>query len=249
MLELADLEVRYGEYLALQDVSLTVAPSEVVCLLGANGSGKSTLQNTVSGLVRARRGTIRFDGEAIGDLPTYRLIERGMAHVLERRRLFPYMTVLENLLVGSYIPAARAHRGASLERVYALFPRLRERRHQLAHTLSGGEQQMVAIARGLMARPRFLMLDEPFLGLAPRLVLEIAETIRRINAEGVTILFTEQNIQQSLEIADRGYILETGRLVLSGPSPDLLRNEDLKRVYMGLRSPTDVEISSHGQPT
>jgi branched-chain amino acid transport system ATP-binding protein len=234
VLEVADLEVRYGEYLALQDVSLTVGRGEVVCLLGANGSGKSTLENAVSGLVRARRGTIRFDGQPIGDVPTYRLIERGMAHVLERRRLFPYMTVLENLLVGSYIPAARARRAESLERVCALFPRLRERRSQLAHTLSGGEQQMVAIARGLMARPRFLMLDEPFLGLAPRLVLEIAQTIRRINAEGVTILFTEQNIQQSLEIADRGYVLETGRLVLAGPSADLLRNEDLKRAYMGL---------------
>lgn len=234
MLDVATLEVRYGEYLALQDVSLTVAAGEVVCLLGANGSGKSTLLNTVSGLVRPHRGAIRFDGEPIAELPTYRLIERGMAHVLERRRLFPFMTVLENLLIGSYISAARAHRAQSLERVYALFPKLRERRHQLASTLSGGEQQMVAIARGLMARPRFLMLDEPFLGLAPRLMIDIAQTIRRINAEGVTILFTEQSIQHSLEIADRGYILETGRVALTGPSTDLLRNEELKRIYMGL---------------
>jgi len=154
--------------------------------------------------------------------------------VLERRRLFPYMTVLENLLLGGYEPSARSRRAESLERVFALFPILAERRRQLAYSLSGGEQQMVAIGRALMSRPRFIMLDEPFLGLAPRLVIQVGETMRRINAAGVTVLFTEQAIQQSLSIADRGYILESGRLALTGTSAELLANELLQRVYMGL---------------
>jgi branched-chain amino acid transport system ATP-binding protein len=167
-------------------------------------------------------------------VPTYRLLGLGLAHVLERRRLFPYMTVLENLLLGAYLPLLRAGRAEALERVYALFPLLRDKRGQLASTLSGGEQQMVAIARALMARPRFLMLDEPFLGLAPRLVELIAETIQRLNRDGVTLLFTEQAIQQSLAIAHRGYVLESGRLALAGPSAELLGDERLHRVYMGL---------------
>jgi branched-chain amino acid transport system ATP-binding protein len=177
---------------------------------------------------------VTFEGRPLAEVPTYRRLGLGLAHVLERRRLFPYMTVLENLLLGGYLPAARARRGEALERAFALFPVLRDRRDQLAHTLSGGEQQMVAIARALMTAPRFVMLDEPFLGLAPRLVAEVAETIGRLNAEGVTVLFTEQAIHQSLAISHRGYILESGHLVLSGTSADLLANELLQRVYMGL---------------
>jgi branched-chain amino acid transport system ATP-binding protein len=208
--------------------------------MGANGSGKSSLLNAVSGLVRPAAGTVRFDGRPITEVPTHRLLGLGLAHVLERRRLFPYMTVLENLLLGAYLPALRPERAVALERVYALFPVLRGRAGQLASTLSGGEQQMVAIARALMARPRFLMMDEPFLGLAPRLVLTMAETIRQVNAEGVTVLFTEQNIQQSLAISHRGYVLESGRLVLAGRSADLLADERLHRAYMGLDGvPTD----------
>jgi branched-chain amino acid transport system ATP-binding protein len=220
-------------------VSLEVGLGEVACLMGANGSGKSSLLNAVSGLVRPAAGTVRFDGRPITEVPTHRLLGLGLAHVLERRRLFPYMTVLENLLLGAYLPALRLERAAALERVYALFPVLRGRAGQLASTLSGGEQQMVAIARALMGRPRLLLMDEPFLGLAPRLVLTMAETIQRINAEGVTVLFTEQSIQQSLAISHRGYVLESGRLVMAGRSADLLADTRLHRAYMGLDgSPT-----------
>jgi branched-chain amino acid transport system ATP-binding protein len=234
VLEVEGLEVRYAGYLALADVSLRVGEREVVCLMGANGSGKSSLLNAVSGLVTPSAGRVRFNGEPIDQVPTWQRLGRGLAHVLERRRLFPYMTVLENLLLGGYEPSARKRRRESLERVIALFPILGERRRQLAHSLSGGEQQMVAIGRALMSRPRFIMLDEPFLGLAPRLVRDVSDAIRRINADGVTVLFTEQAIQQSLSISHRGYILEGGRLALTGTSAALLANDLLQRVYMGL---------------
>jgi len=234
VLEVEGLEVRYAGYLALADVSLRVGEGEVVCLMGANGSGKSSLLNAVSGLVTPSAGRVRFNGEPIDRVPTWQRLGRGLAHVLERRRLFPYMTVLENLLLGGYEPSARKRRPESLERVIALFPILGERRRQLAHSLSGGEQQMVAIGRALMSRPRFIMLDEPFLGLAPRLVRDVSDAIRRINADGVTVLFTEQAIQQSLSISHRGYVLEGGRLALTGTSAELLANDLLQRVYMGL---------------
>jgi branched-chain amino acid transport system ATP-binding protein len=236
MLSVEGLEVRYGGYLALSDVSLHVAAGEIVCLLGANGSGKSSLMNAVSGLVAPAAGRVTFDGADITRVPTYHRLGRGLAHVLERRRLFPYMTVLDNLLLGAYVPALRSARPEMLESVLAMFPLLRDRQSQLAHTLSGGEQQMVAIGRALMSRPRFIMFDEPFLGLSPRLVLQVGETMRQINAGGVTVLFTEQAIQQSLSIADRGYILESGRLALSGTRAELLANDLLQRVYMGLDS-------------
>ena len=231
----------YAGYLALSGVSLRVEAGEVVCLMGANGSGKSSLLNAVSGLVLPQRGTVSFNGEDVTRVPTYQRLGRGLAHVLERRRLFPYMTVQENLLLGAYLPALRPARGAALERVFAMFPVLRDRRRQLASTLSGGEQQMVAIGRALMSRPRFIMLDEPFLGLSPRLVREVAATIQRIAAEGVTVLFTEQAIQQSLSISHRGYILESGRLALSGTSGELLANDLLQRVYMGLEEAAGPE--------
>ena len=234
MLSVKNLEVRYGGYLALSEVSLEVGRGEVACLLGANGSGKSSLLNAVSGLVRPASGTVSLDGVVINEVPTYRRLGMGLAHVLERRRLFPYMTVLENLLLGAYLPSLRSQRAEALERAYVLFPVLKERAPQLASTLSGGEQQMVAIARALMARPRVLMMDEPFLGLAPRLVPQISETIRRINQEGVTVLFTEQNIRQSLSISHRGYILESGQMAMAGTSENLLLDEKLYRVYMGV---------------
>jgi branched-chain amino acid transport system ATP-binding protein len=238
LLEVEGLEVSYAGYLALSDVSLRVREGEVVCLMGANGSGKSSLLNAVSGLVTPSAGRVRFNGEAINRVPTWQRLGRGLAHVLERRRLFPYMTVLENLLLGGYEPSARSRRAESLERVFALFPILAERRRQLAYSLSGGEQQMVAIGRALMSRPRFIMLDEPFLGLAPRLVRDVSDTIRRINQDGMTVLFTEQAIQQSLSISHRGYVLESGRLALTGTSAELLANDLLQRVYMGLEDAT-----------
>jgi branched-chain amino acid transport system ATP-binding protein len=241
MLSVEGLEVRYGGYLAIEDVSLHVASGEIVCLMGANGSGKSSLMNAVSGLVTPAAGRVTFDGADITTVPTYRRLARGLAHVLERRRLFPYMTVRENLLLGAYVPAMRPARAETLESVLVMFPALRDRQSQLAHTLSGGEQQMVASGRAVMSRPRFIKLDEPFLGLSPRLVIQVGETMRRINSAGVTVLFTEQAIQQSLSIANRGYILESGRLALTGTSADLLANELLQRVYMGLDGTTAID--------
>jgi branched-chain amino acid transport system ATP-binding protein len=234
LLSVKDVLVRYGTYVAVGGVSIEVGEREVVCLMGHNGSGKSSLMNAISGLVTPAAGEVWFAGERIDQIPTHRLLERGLAHVLERRRLFPFMTVEENLLLGAFLPRLRPERASALDAAYAMFPVLRERRRQLASTLSGGQQQMVSIARALMGQPRLLMLDEPFLGLSPRLVAEICDTIRAINAKGVTVLFTEQNIQQSLRISDRGYILESGRLAMEGRSQQLLEDERLHRIYMGL---------------
>ena len=243
LLSVRQVAVRYGTYIAVHGVSIEVAEGEVVCLMGHNGSGKSSLINAISGLVRPASGEVWFDGARIDPVPTHRLLERGLAHVLERRRLFPFMTVEENLLLGAYLPKLRGDRSAGLEAAYGMFPVLRERRRQLASTLSGGQQQMVSIARALMGRPRCLMLDEPFLGLSPRLVGEISETIRTINQQGVTVLFTEQNIQQSLRLSDRGYILESGRLAMAGASRDLLADERLHRIYMGLERTEAVSLT------
>jgi branched-chain amino acid transport system ATP-binding protein len=234
MLEIRNLEVKYGDYQALWGVSLEVRAGEVVCLLGPNGSGKSTLISAVSGLVRAAAGDIEFNGERLNGIPTHRIVARGLAHVLEQRRLFPYLSVEKNLLLGSYQPEARARRGESLAWVLELFPILRERRQQLAHSLSGGEQQMLAIARGLMSRPRCLMIDEPFLGLAPMVVTRILEIIRRVNAEGVTVLFIEQNVQLALSVSHRAYVLESGRMVLSGGAREVLESELIRKVYLGI---------------
>jgi branched-chain amino acid transport system ATP-binding protein len=234
LLSVRDVEVRYGTYIAVAGVSIEVGAGEVVCLLGHNGSGKSSLLNAISGLVTPVAGDVVFEAQRLNGVATHRLLELGLAHVLERRRLFPYMTVLENLQLGAYLPALRGGRSARLEEVYTLFPILRQRRHQLASTLSGGEQQQVSIARALMGRPKFLMLDEPFLGLSPKLVELICDTIQRINRAGVTVLFSEQAIQLSLKISDRGYILESGRLAMGGKSRDMLADERLHRIYMGL---------------
>jgi len=234
MLRVQNLEVKYGDYQALWGVSLEVRAGEVVCLLGPNGSGKSTLIVAVSGLVPAYAGEIEFNGERLNGIPTYRIVTRGLAHVLEQRRLFPYLSVEKNLLLGSYQRQARARRSESLAWVLELFPILRERRQQLAHSLSGGEQQMLAIARGLMSRPRCLMIDEPFLGLAPMVVTRILEIIRRVNAEGVTVLFIEQNVQLALSVSHRAYVLESGRMVLSGGAREVLESDLIRKVYLGI---------------
>ena len=235
MLRVDGLSVAYGDFQVLWDVSLEVRAGEIVALLGPNGAGKSTLLNSVSGLVAPRQGGIEFDGRRVERLPAHQRVGLGLAHVLERRRLFPYLTVRQNLLLGAYHPGARPHRAASLAWVEALFPRLRERQGQLAHTLSGGEQQMVAIGRGLMARPRFLLVDEPTLGLAPRVVAEILDVLRRINRdEGITVLFIEQNVELALSVAARGYILESGRVLLDGTADALRASPEVRRVFLGL---------------
>jgi branched-chain amino acid transport system ATP-binding protein len=234
MLEVADLDVAYGDFQVLWQAQLRVDEREIVAVLGPNGAGKSTLMNTISGLIHPRAGRITFDGARIDGVPAHRTVGEGIAHVLERRRLFPFLTVLDNLLLGAHNPRARAHRDATLARVEALFPILKSRRTQLAHTLSGGEQQMVAIARGLMARPKLLMIDEPFLGLAPLVVQEIGALIRRIrDDEGISVVFIEQNVELALRLADRGYILESGRTLLTGPSADLLQSTEVKRIFLG----------------
>jgi branched-chain amino acid transport system ATP-binding protein len=234
VLRVQDLEVKYGDFQVLWGVSLDVREGEVVCLLGPNGAGKSTILNTVSGLVRPLAGWLEFGGERIDGLPTHQIVTRGVSHVLERRRVFPYLTVEKNLLLGSYQERARPRREESLAWVFELFPILRERRLQLAHSLSGGEQQMLAIGRGLMSRPKFLMIDEPFLGLAPRVVTEILEIIKKINAAGVTVLFIEQNVQLALGISQRAYVLESGRIVLSGTAKEVLESELVRTVYLGI---------------
>jgi branched-chain amino acid transport system ATP-binding protein len=234
LLRVRDLEVKYGDFQALWGVTLEVREGEVVCLLGPNGAGKSTLISAVSGLVKPSKGRVEFCGERIDGLPTHQIVTRGLSQVMEQRRLFSYLTVEKNLLLGSYQPRARAQRAESLDWVFALFPMLKERRNQMANSLSGGEQQMVAIARGLMSRPKFLMVDEPFLGLAPIIVQKIMEIIKKISLAGVTVLFIEQNVQLALSTSHRGYLLESGRMVISGPAPELLESEMVRKVYLGI---------------
>ena len=235
MLAIDGLDVAYGDFQVLWDVSLRVDEGEIVALLGPNGAGKSTVLNTVSGLVPPRRGRITFQGRPLAGLPAHQRVGQGLAHVLERRRLFPYLTVRQNLTLGAYRGDARRHRPETLGWVESLFPVLRQRAGQLAHTLSGGEQQMVAIARGLMSRPRFLMVDEPTLGLAPRVVGEILDVLRRINRDaGITVLFIEQNVQLALSLAHRGYVLESGRVLLGGTAEALLASDEVKKVFLGI---------------
>jgi branched-chain amino acid transport system ATP-binding protein len=234
MLSVESLDVAYGDFQVLWGAELSVANGEIVALLGPNGAGKSTLVNTISGLLRPRAGNIHFEGRRIDGTPAHRSAAIGIAHVLERRRLFPFLTVHDNVALGAHNPRARPHREENLARLETILPLLKARRSQLAHTLSGGEQQMVAIARGLMARPKLLMIDEPFLGLAPRMVQEIGELVRRIRDEqGISVLFIEQNVELSLRLADRGVVLESGRTVLSGPSAELLRSAEVKRIFLG----------------
>jgi branched-chain amino acid transport system ATP-binding protein len=233
LLEVTDLEVAYGDYQVVWGVSLGVEPGESVALLGPNGSGKSTVVNTISGLVRAKAGDIRFDGTSLTGQPTHARASLGIAHVLERRRVFPHLTVLQNLTLGAWHPAARDARPASLERVFGLFPRLAERQGQLARTMSGGEQQMLAIGRGLMALPRLLMVDEPFLGLAPQVMEQLKGVFEKLKSEGMAILFIEQNVRLALSMASRGYILESGRLAVHGQSSSLIDSPDVRRIFLG----------------
>jgi len=234
VLHVQHLAVFYGDVQALWDVSLQVNEGEIVTLLGSNGAGKTTTLHTISGLLRPRQGSIMFHGQALHCESPQGIVEAGLIHIAEGRELFPYMTVLENLELGAFPKRARRLRRQSLAYVMDLFPRLRERQQQVAGTLSGGEQQMLAIGRGLMARPRLLMLDEPSLGLAPLLVAELFACIRRIHAEQVTILLVEQNVHQALDIADRAYVLENGRTVRTGTAAELLADDAIQAAYLGL---------------
>ena len=232
MLEVKSLKAGYGAIEVLRGIDLAVAAGEIVALLGSNGAGKSTLNNNISGLYRPFDGTIRFDGREIAGAPSMRIVEAGLVQVPEGRRVFPNLSVRENLELGSY-RRGRAARPKNLEHVLSVFPRLKERLAQAAGTLSGGEQQMLAIGRGLMGEPRLLILDEPSLGLSPLLVEEVFALIGRLNREGLAILLVEQNVVQSLAIAHRAYVLENGRVTLSGKAADLAQDPDLRRSYLG----------------
>jgi branched-chain amino acid transport system ATP-binding protein len=234
LLRLEAVDAFYGDLQALFTVSVEVPDRQVMALVGANAAGKSTTLRVISGLVTPRRGRVVFDGEDLARVPAHRRVELGIVQVPEGRRLFPFMSVTENLLLGAHTPAARAGREATLDYVYALFPVLKDRGTQLAGSLSGGEQQMCAIGRALMAKPKLLMLDEPTLGLAPVLVGKIFETVRTINADGMTVLIVEQNVRQALSLADRAAVLESGKLVLEGAGRQLLGDDRLKRAYLGM---------------
>jgi branched-chain amino acid transport system ATP-binding protein len=232
MLEIKDIHVYYGAIHAIKGVSFHVDEGEIVTLIGANGAGKSTTLQTVSGLLHSKTGSITFAGQSIGSVPAHRLVERGLAQVPEGRRIFLQMTVEENLEMGAYTQPA-ANTAASLERVYEQFPRLKERQRQIAGTLSGGEQQMLAMGRALMSKPKLLMLDEPSMGLAPILVEQIFQIIRDLHKAGTTILLVEQNAQMALSVADRAYVLETGKITLSGTGEELIHSDEVRKAYLG----------------
>jgi branched-chain amino acid transport system ATP-binding protein len=234
MLSLAAVSAGYGSFRALFDVSLEVPQGEAVGVIGPNGAGKTTLMRVISGLVPLRSGAMTLDGRPIGGLPAHRIVELGIAHVPENRRLFPRLTVEDNLRIGAFIPQARARFAQQLDRIYDMFPRLKERRAQPAGTLSGGEQQMCAIGRALMSGPKLLLMDEPSAGLAPLVVEQVFDLVRRIRAEGLTVLIVEQNVQQVLDVVDRAYLLEAGSMKLSGTSSDLKGHEVIRKAYLGL---------------
>ena len=234
LLEVRNLSAAYGRVTTLWDVSFDVADGEIVTLVGSNGAGKTTTLRTLSGLLPVRAGTATFEGNDLSRLRSDQIVALGIIHVPEGRLLWPRMSVEENLILGAFLPKAKAKRSQSLERVYAQFPRLRERRQQLAGTLSGGERQMCAIARGLMGLPRLLMLDEPSLGLSPRLVGEVFQTILSLKDQGITVLLVEQNVNRALEIAQRGYVLELGKVTKSGNGRELLSDPYMKSAYLGL---------------
>jgi branched-chain amino acid transport system ATP-binding protein len=233
VLEIRDLDAAYGDIRVLSGVSLTVGPGEIVALLGPNGAGKSTLLTAIAGLLRPRAGAIRWQGEDLTALRAHLVVERGVALVPEGRRLFGTMTVEDNLELGAFAARARSGRAAGFERVYALFPDLRDRRRQLVRALSGGQQQMVAVGRALMAQPTLLMLDEPSLGIAPRLVASIFAALGEINRAGVAVFLVEQNVQAALTLAHRAYVLESGRIAAEGAAADLLRDPHVRRAYLG----------------
>ena len=230
LLDVTNLEVSYGDYQVVWGVSLSIDAGESVALLGPNGSGKSTVVNTITGLLPVKAGDIRFEGASLVGRPTHTRASLGIAHVLERRRVFPHLTVMQNLTLGAWHPAARDARPKTTERVFSLFPRLRERKSQLARTLSGGEQQMLALGRGLMSLPRLLMVDEPFLGLAPQVMVQMQGVFETLKSEGMAILFIEQNVRLALSMAGRGYILESGRLAVAGPASELIEGEKKEKL-------------------
>lgn len=234
MLSLTGVSASYGSVPAVSNVSIEIGAGEAVGLLGANGAGKSTTLRAISGLIRLTGGAIRFGGTDIAAMPPHRITELGIAHVPEGRQVFPEMTVQENLEIGAYVPAAKAERGRTLELVFGIFPVLAERRTQLAGTMSGGEQQMLAVGRGLMLKPRLLMLDEPSLGLAPVVTDVTFEKIREIHAMGTAILLVEQNVGRALTLVQRAYVLESGRVIMHGASSDLANNKQVQAAYLGM---------------
>ena len=234
MLEIRKLCFAYGDLPVLWDIDLDVRKGEIVTVVGPNGAGKTTILRNISRLVRPASGSIQFEGAELGRLPPHRIVELGVIHVPEARRIFPEMTVLENLRLGSFVKKTRPDREKNLKRVFTLFPRLAERKDQLGGTMSGGEQQMLAIARGLMGNPRLLLCDEPSLGLAPLLVRDIFAIIKEISQQGTTILLLEQNVYQSLKIADRAYVVESGRVAMSGTGAELLASPHVKKAFLGM---------------
>ena len=234
LLKISNIDTFYGGIQALWDVSLEVKSKEIVALIGANGSGKSTLLDTISGLIRPAKGNIEFEGKPITTLNPYQIVVRGISQVPEGRRVFPDLSVLDNLILGSYNRTARSRKEQNFKMVYELFPILEERRNQLAKTLSGGEQQMLALGRGLMSNPKLMLLDEMSLGLAPIVINNVYKALRKIRERGITILLVEQNVRRSLDEADRAYIMEAGRVVLSGDVADLRKEEEVKKAYFGI---------------
>ena len=233
LLDIKNIDVLYDDFQVIWDVSMYVGKAEMVALLGPNGSGKSTILNTISNLVEHSNGTINFENNLISNIPTFKRTELGISHVLERRRVFPHLTVKQNLLLGAWHPKAKDELTSSLEKIYNIFPKLETRSSQLAKTMSGGEQQMLAIARGMMGLPKLLMVDEPFLGLSPMVMKDLIQIFKNIVKEGISILFVEQNVRLALSMADRGYVLESGRLVIDGKSEDLIDNEKVTKIFLG----------------
>jgi len=233
MLEVKDLEVYYGVIQAIKGISFHVDEGEVIALIGANGAGKTTTLQTITGMLNAKAGSILFEGEELTKIPGHKIVSMGMAHVPEGRRVFAQLSVLENLKLGAYTRKDKDEIEESLQRVYKSFPRLEERKNQLAGTLSGGEQQMLAMGRALMSKPRIILMDEPSMGLSPIFVEEIFNIIKEVSASGTTVLLVEQNAKKALSIADRAYVLETGKVVLEGKASDLMENESIKKAYLG----------------
>lgn len=233
LLEIKDLEVNYGVIKAIKGVSFDVNEGEIIALIGANGAGKTTILHTITGLIQAKKGSIVFDGKELTKTPPHKIVSMGMAHVPEGRRIFQQLSVLENLKLGAYTRKDKSGIASTLKMVYERFPRLEERKNQVAGTLSGGEQQMLAMGRALMSKPRIILMDEPSMGLSPLLVSEIFDIIKVINESGTTVLLVEQNAKKALSIADRAYVLETGKITLSGDAKDLINDESVKKAYLG----------------
>ena len=233
MLEIKDLEVYYGMIQAIKGVSFDVNEGEVIALIGANGAGKTTILHTITGLINAQKGSVWFEGKEITKVPAHKIVSMGMAHVPEGRRVFANLTVLQNLKMGAYTRKDKTEIEQTLDSIYKRFPRLMERQNQLAGTLSGGEQQMLAMGRALMSHPKIILMDEPSMGLSPIFVNEIFDIIKSVSASGTTVLLVEQNAKKALSIADRAYVLETGKIVLSGKASDLLNNDSIKKAYHG----------------